>query len=140
MHGTRKDETRKQKLLHWIQGTLPRLGVEDFSTSWQDGLVLCFLMEEVGNDLCYIEPGDMGECNGDKKHCCFIWELNYGLNSDLKQRYYAYAAIKGSISNFRSTFFHSFSFFSKLRFPLCLPVRYNTGPMFLYSKVYVTPV
>ena len=35
------------------------------------------------NDLCYIEPGDMGECKGDKKHCCFYLEFNHGLISGL---------------------------------------------------------
>ena len=38
------------------------------------------------NGLCYIELGDIGGCNGDKKHCCFCWELNYGLNLCLKKR------------------------------------------------------
>ena len=37
-------------------------------------------------DMCYIDPGDMGECNGDKKHYDFHWELSYGRNSDLKER------------------------------------------------------
>ena len=57
--------------------------------------------------------GTWGKCKGDKKHCCFHWELNYGLNSGLKQRYYVY----WTISNFRIIPFHSFSFFSKFRFP-----------------------
>ena len=30
--------------------------------------------------------GTLGECNRDKKHCCFHWELNSGLNLGLKQR------------------------------------------------------
>ena len=30
--------------------------------------------------------GTWGKCKGDKKHCCFHWELIYGLNSGLKQR------------------------------------------------------
>ena len=38
------------------------------------------------NDLYYIEPGDMGGCNGDKKHCCFHLKHNYGLNWGLKQK------------------------------------------------------
>ena len=35
-------------------------------------------------DLCYIKP--VRRCNGDKKHCCFHWELHYKLNLGLKQR------------------------------------------------------
>ena len=33
-------------------------------------------------DMCYIELGDMGggDCNSDRKHCYFHWELNYGLH------------------------------------------------------------
>ena len=38
------------------------------------------------NDMCNIEPGDMGGFNEDKKHCNFHWEYDYGLNSGLKQR------------------------------------------------------
>ena len=60
-------------------------------------------------------------CNRDKKHCCFHWELNYGLNTGLKQSWYVYGTIKGSISSFRIIFFHPFSFFSRLRFPPCPP-------------------
>ena len=57
-------------------------------------------------DLCNIEPRDKGGgYNRDKKHCCFHLELNYGLNTDLKQRKYVYGTIKGSILNFRIIFF-----------------------------------
>ena len=35
--------------------------------------------------LCSIEPGDMGGCNRDKKHCCFHLELNFGLDLGLIQ-------------------------------------------------------
>ena len=52
-------------------------------------------------DLCCIEPGDMRECNGDKKHFRFHSELRYELNLDLKQRQYVYVITKGSISNLR---------------------------------------
>ena len=49
--------------------------------------------------------GTRGACNRDKKHCCFHLELNYGLNTGLKQRKYIHRTIKGSISNFRIIFF-----------------------------------
>ena len=72
--------------------------------------------------MCNIEPGDMGVyCNGDKKHCCFHWEPNDELNSDLKQSYYNYGTIKGVISNFRIIFFHSFSFFLQIKIPPMSP-------------------
>ena len=74
--------------------------------------------------------------NRDMKHCCFRWELDYGLNLGLKQRKYIYGTIKGSISNFRSIFFYSFSFFSRLRFLPCPPVQYYTGHMFLISLLF----
>ena len=35
-------------------------------------------------DPSYIESGDMGQCNGDKKHDCFHGELNCGLILGLK--------------------------------------------------------
>ena len=35
------------------------------------------------SDLCYIELGDIGECNGDQKHC-FHWELYYGMKIGFK--------------------------------------------------------
>ena len=34
--------------------------------------------------ICNIKPGTWGKCKGDKKHCYYHWELNYGLNSGLK--------------------------------------------------------
>ena len=34
-----------------------------------------------------------GTCKRDKKHCCFHWELNYGLNSNLEQREYVYGTM-----------------------------------------------
>ena len=49
-----------------------------------------------------------GVCNRDKKYCYFYLELNYGLNTGLKQRKYVCDTIKGSISNFRIIFFFSF--------------------------------
>ena len=53
-------------------------------------------------DLCHIKLEDMGVwCNRNKKHCCFHWELNYGLNTGLKQRWYIFGNIKGSNSSFR---------------------------------------
>ena len=61
--------------------------------------------------------GTWGKCKGDKKHRCFHWELNYGLNLGLKQRWYVYWTIKGSISNFRIIVFHSFSFLLKIKIP-----------------------
>ena len=54
------------------------------------------------------------EYNGDRNHYCFQWELNYVLNLGLKQRHCVYGTMKGSISNFRILFFHSFS---RWRFP-----------------------
>ena len=72
--------------------------------------------------------GTLGKCNGDKKHCCFHWELNYGLTLGLKQRWYIYGTIKGIISNFRIVFFFTlFLIFLKIRIPPCSPVRYNKG-------------
>ena len=84
------------------------------------------------NDLSNIEPVYIGgnECTGDKKHCYFHWELDYGLNLGLKQRRYVYWTVKGSTLNFWIILFHSFSFFLKLRFSPCPPVRYYTGQMF----------
>ena len=41
----------------------------------------CFQMTSVIS-----KRGTWGECNGDKKHCCFHQELNYRLNLGLKQR------------------------------------------------------
>ena len=52
-------------------------------------------------------------CKGDKKQCCFPRELNYGLTLGLKQRYYVYGTIKGSISNFRIIYFFILSDFSQ---------------------------
>ena len=47
------------------------------------------------NDMRYIKTGEIGgECNEDKKHCCFHWELNHELSSGLKQRKYVYETIK----------------------------------------------
>ena len=71
--------------------------------------------------------GTWGSYNRDNKHCRFYLGLNHGLNLGLKQRYYVYGTIKGSISNFRIMFFQSFSFLSRLRFPPCPPVRYHIG-------------
>ena len=42
------------------------------------------------------------------------------------------------ISNFRIILFHSFSFFSKLRFPPCPTVRYYTGPVI--DVLYYRPI
>ena len=47
-------------------------------------------------DLCNIQPGDKAGRDRDVKHFCFHWELNHGLNLDLKQRY-VYETVKGSI-------------------------------------------
>ena len=77
--------------------------------------------------VLYWTGGHGGKCTGDKKHCCFHWEHNHGLNSDLKQRWYVYWTVKGSILNFRIILFHSFWFFSKLRFLPCPPERCYTG-------------
>ena len=76
-----------------------------------------------------LNRGTRGGYNRDKKHCCFHLELNYGLNTDLKQRKSVYGTIKGSILNFRIIFFfHSFSF---IRFPPRPPVQYYTGQLCL---------
>ena len=47
-----QDDNRKTRLLRWVQHLLPRLGVEDFTASWHDGLALCSLLEEVCPGLC----------------------------------------------------------------------------------------
>ena len=37
--------------------------------------------------ICAISNrGTCGECNRDKKHCCFYWELNYELNLSFKTK------------------------------------------------------
>lgn len=46
------DETRKAKLLAWVQDMVPRMPVDDFMSSWHDGVVLCCLLEEVCPGLC----------------------------------------------------------------------------------------
>ena len=52
------------------------------------------------NDLFYIKPGDMGDVTETRNTVVFIVSLiNHELNSGLKQRYYVYGTIKGSISN-----------------------------------------
>lgn len=51
-HDHLPDETRKAKLLHWVQDMLPRVPIEDFTVSWQDGVALCSLLEEVCTGLC----------------------------------------------------------------------------------------
>ena len=68
------------------------------------------LIFATSNDLCYIKPGDTmeGEYYGDKKHCRFHCELNYGLNSGLKQRYQVYELSKIVSQISRITFFHFF--------------------------------
>ncbi|XP_025082353.1 filamin-B-like isoform X2 [Pomacea canaliculata] len=48
----RSDETRKAKLLAWVQDMVPRMPVDDFMSSWHDGVVLCCLLEEVCPGLC----------------------------------------------------------------------------------------
>ena len=65
----------------------------------------------------------MGECNGDKKHRCFHWELDDELNSaGLKQRYkFVFRTINGSISNFRITLFSFFLIFLKIKIPPYVP-------------------
>ena len=50
--------------------------------------------------VLYRTGGHGGDCTKDKKHCCFHWELNHGLNSGLKQRWYVYGTIEGDISIF----------------------------------------
>ena len=64
----------------------------------------------------------------------------------LKQRWYVYGTIKGSFSNFRIIFFfHSVSFFSKLRFPhvpqfdtiqaICLCINW-LGPFWCTCRIW----
>ncbi|KAL8595591.1 hypothetical protein ACOMHN_025628 [Nucella lapillus] len=48
----RSEERRKRRLLQWVQNQVPRLGVEDFTSCWHDGLALCSLLEEVCPGLC----------------------------------------------------------------------------------------
>ena len=45
------------------------------------------LMELYVQITCVISNREKwGECNRDKKHCCFHWELNYELNSGLRKQ------------------------------------------------------
>lgn len=48
------DERRKRKLLSWVKSILPWIGEEvfDFTGCWQDGIVLCALMESVCPGVC----------------------------------------------------------------------------------------
>ena len=79
-------------------------------------------------------PGTWGECNRDKKHCCSDWELNFGLNSGLKQRQYICGTIKGNISKFRIiSFFILSPFFSRIRLH-CAPPPSNV-PRFYITQV-----
>ena len=50
-------------------------------------------------------------------HCCFHRELNYGLNSGLKQRLYFYKTIKRSISKFSNYICVFFLIFLKIEVP-----------------------
>ena len=56
------------------------------------------------------------ECNGDKKHCCFYWELNKELNLGLNKDN-ASLELLNVVSQILELHFHSFSFFLRLRFP-----------------------
>ena len=49
-------------------------------------LLLPFLCVNSHLTCLISNQGTWGECNGDKKHCGFHWELNYELNSGIKQR------------------------------------------------------
>ena len=109
--------------------------------------------------MLYKTGGHRGNVTETKKTCCFHWELNYGLTLGLKQSntsmelskivsqilelyfsiFLIYFKIRippmflCSILHRSIIFFHSFSFFSKLRFPPCSSVRYNTRHIFRTS-------
>uniref|UniRef100_K1RFR0 Filamin-C n=1 Tax=Magallana gigas TaxID=29159 RepID=K1RFR0_MAGGI len=46
------DNVRRRRILTWVQQTLPSHNVEDFSFSWNDGIVLCALLEAVHPGIC----------------------------------------------------------------------------------------
>nr|XP_022303156.1 uncharacterized protein LOC111110820 isoform X2 [Crassostrea virginica] len=46
------DAVRRKRILRWVQRTLPNHTVEDFSHSWNDGIVLCALLEAVHPGIC----------------------------------------------------------------------------------------
>ncbi|GFR66817.1 filamin-C, partial [Elysia marginata] len=49
------DERRKRQLLSWVKSMLPWIGDEDlfdFTASWQDGIVLCALVETLSPGAC----------------------------------------------------------------------------------------
>ena len=66
-------------------------------------------------ELCYIERGDMGECKGDKIHCCFHWKLNHGLTVRLKQSYKYNTSLELSkvVSNIFELYFLFFLIFPR---------------------------
>ena len=73
-------------------------------------------MTFISFDLCNIEPEDMGgNVKETRNTVAFIGSLIWTVFA-IKQRKYLYWTIKGSISNLW-LYFHSFSYFSKLRFP-----------------------
>lgn len=47
-----QDNVRRRRILTWVQQTLPSHNVEDFSFSWNDGIVLCALLEAVHPGIC----------------------------------------------------------------------------------------
>ena len=75
---------------------------------------------------CVISNQGTWWCKGDKKHCCFYLELNHGLNSGLKQRLHVSIELLKVVSKILE-FFHTFSFFLKIKIPPFPPVRYHPG-------------
>ncbi|GFO26560.1 filamin-c [Plakobranchus ocellatus] len=50
-----EDDRRKRQLLSWVKSMLPWIGEEDlfdFTASWQDGIVLCALVETLSPGAC----------------------------------------------------------------------------------------
>lgn len=46
------DERIRQQTLEWVRINLPYMRVYNYTTSWSDGLTLCFLLQSINPQLC----------------------------------------------------------------------------------------